>query len=182
MNKILAYTDGSAVVRGTCKGHGGFGTYFPDLYGGKRAYSLGFGQTKTGRMEILALYYAIKAIKTSHEKPLILKVYSDSEYVVKSFTEKRLERWIQAGWRNSSGVVKNRDLWEAVVDALNERRFLKLEMAHIRSHQVEKEKDPVKKAKLLEDPHVIGNMVADRLADYKRHKDLLYSDKIKNYE
>lgn len=182
MKVVLTYTDGSAVVRGKCKGHGGFGTYFPDFYGNKKAYSLGYSETKTGRMEIKALYYAIKAFYVNHKEPFILRVYSDSEYVVKSFTEKRLERWIQAGWRNTSGIVKNKDLWMAVIDALNERKFLKLEMVHIRSHQVEKEKDPVKKAELLRDPHIIGNMMADRLADYKRHKVLLESDKIQGYD
>ncbi len=55
---------------------------------------------------------------------------------------------------------------------------MKLEMIHIRSHQVEKEKDPVKKKQLMEDPNIIGNMVADRLADYKRHKQLRDSDNL----
>ena len=176
MNKIKAYTDGSAVVRGVAKGNGGFGTYFPDLYGFKAAFSLGFKTTKTGRMELLALYYAIIAIKKN--KRCILKVYSDSEYVVKSFTEGRLKKWIRAGWRNSSGDVKNQDLWSAIVDELAQRPVMIFQITHIRSHQVEKEKDPIKKKELMKDPHIIGNMVADRLADYKRHDVLLDSDKI----
>ena len=53
--KILAYTDGSAVASGKLKGHGGFGTYFPDLFGSKKAYSEGYLETKTGRMEQMAL-------------------------------------------------------------------------------------------------------------------------------
>lgn len=176
MRIVLAYTDGSAVVNGKNKGRGGFGTYFPDLDGEKKGYSLGFKNSKTGRMEISALYYAIIAMPLSSKNRVILRVYSDSEYVVKSFTLKRLEKWIQAGWRNSSGEVKNKQMWKTLLEALNRRKYLKLEMVHIRSHQVEKEKDPEKKALLLKDPHIIGNMVADKLADYKRHTILLEDD------
>lgn len=177
MNKIIAYTDGSAVVRGRAKGNGGFGTYFPDLYGSKAAFSLGFNNTKTGRMEVSALYYAITAIKKDHAVELI--VYSDSEYVVKSFSENRLWKWIDNGWRNSGGSVANIDLWKPIVQALKDRPSMKLTMKHIKSHQVEKEKDPYKKKVLMRDPNIIGNMMADRLADYKRHKTLLDSDKLK---
>ncbi len=177
--EIIAYTDGSAVVRGEMAGAGGFGTYFPKhLSGEAKAYSLGFKETKTGRMEISALYYAIASMPIKYNSKVVLIVYSDSEYVVKSFTENRLTKWIRNGWRNSSGNVKNRDLWEAVLTALNKRTYLTLEMRHIRSHQVEKEKDPIKKANLMKDPNIIGNMVADRLADYKRHEILINKDKI----
>ena len=177
MQQVIAYTDGSAVVRGKSKGHGGFGTYFPSLDGERKAFSLGFTDTKTGRMEITALYYAIDAIVSKEALKLI--VYSDSEYVVKSFTEGRLERWVKAGWKNSSGDVKNKDLWQAVRGALRSRPKLQLEMIHIRSHQVEKEKDKTKKSQLMKDPHIIGNLVADKLADYKRHKTMMSCDKIK---
>ena len=57
---------------------------------------------------------------------------------------------------------------------------MELEMIHIRSHQVEKMKDPAKKKALMQDPNIVGNMMADRLADYKRHAELLDSDKVNN--
>ena len=174
--ELIAYTDGSAVVKGKSKGNGGFGTYFPSLYGKPKAFSLGFKSTKTGRMEISALYYAITAVKEDY--PGYLKVYSDSEYVVKTFTENRLQKWINAGWKNTSGDVKNKDLWEAVKRELDARPNMTLEMIHIRSHQVEKEKDPMKKQELKANEHIIGNMMADKLADYKRHETLLNSDKV----
>lgn len=170
MRNIYVYTDGSAVVRGAMAGHGGFGTYFPNLFGEPKAFSKGFSYTKTGRMEITALLTAIKSIpKTSLEK-INLICYSDSEYVVKTFTENRLEKWIENNWTNSSGDVKNRDLWESVKKELGKRDFLTLEMRHIKSHQVEKCKDRNKKEELLKDPHIRGNMIVDKLADYKRHK------------
>lgn len=176
MARVTAYTDGSAVVKGKSKGNGGFGTYFPDLNGSKVAFSAGYKSTKTGRMELTALYFAITATEIDFKG--VLKVYSDSEYVVKSFTEQRLLKWIKNGWRNTSGEVKNLDLWKAIKKELDDRVDMTLEMEHIRSHQVEKEKDNNKKKELMMDPNIIGNMMADRLADYKRHNVLLDCDKI----
>lgn len=164
---IKAYTDGSAVVVGPKKGNGGFGTYFPDLFGSKQGFSAGFENTKTGRMEVMALYYAIVPFEV--DKNIHLKVYSDSQYVVKTFTEKRLEKWIRGNWISNGAQIKNVDLWIKVKEALDNRPNLKLELIHIKSHQVEKEKNPVAKAYLLLDPNIVGNMMADILADYKRH-------------
>lgn len=176
MTTILAYTDGSAVVVGPKKGRGGFGTYFPDLFGIQKGYSKGFENTKTGRMEVTALLYAIKAMPKKSEEKIILKVYSDSMYVVKTFTENRIARWIDSNWISYGAEIKNVDLWKSVLKELNSRPYLILSMHHIKSHQVEKEKNPVAKAKLLQDPNIIGNMMADQLADYKRHKTFKKSD------
>lgn len=170
MRRIIAYTDGSAVVVGPRKGQGGFGVYFPNFYGKPKALALGFSNTKTGRMEVSALLYAINAFYMNHEEEIELTVYSDSEYVVKSFTEGRLKKWIKNDWQSYGNLVKNIDLWKKVVLSLEYRPFLKLKMIHIKSHQVEKEKDPKKKALLKKDKHIIGNQMADFLADYKRHK------------
>lgn len=166
---IVAYTDGSASVAGSMKGMAGFGVYFPNLFGKQKAFSLGFEQGKTGEQEVLALLYAIRQIPKSPEVKK-LTVYSDSEYVVKTFTEGRLEKWRKADWTNTSGEVKNKDLWIKIHEELSKRSFLKLEMKHIRSHQVEKEKNAEKRELLLKDPHIIGNSIVDKLADYKRHK------------
>jgi ribonuclease HI len=130
-------------------------------------------------MEISALLYAILSTPKNYNEKVNLIVYSDSEYVVKSFTENRLAKWVSNNWINTSGKVKNKDLWEKLLYELGERKYLSLEMKHIRSHQVEKEKNPVAKAYLMQDPNIIGNMVADRLADYKRHEKLKESDNLK---
>lgn len=168
MREIFAYTDGSSVVNGKNKGRGGFGCYFPNFFGKERAYSQGFEQSKTGRMEVTALYYAVKAIPVNMSHNVKLIVYSDSEYVVKTFTENRIQKWIGDDWHNSSGKVKNADLWKKIIACLERRRSMKFEIRHIRSHQVEKAKSEEEKKKLLQNPHIIGNMKADKLADYKR--------------
>lgn len=173
MKEIFAYTDGSASVAGKLAGQGGFGTYFPDLFGKKKAFSLGFRKAKTGQMEVCALLYAIRAMPLKCLYPIKLSVYSDSEYVVKTFTESRLQKWMSNGWTNSSGEVANKELWISIVKELNLRGYLNLQMNHIRSHQVEKVKDIGEREKLLKNPHIIGNLMVDKLADYKRHTELL---------
>ena len=178
MKTIVAYTDGSAVIVGPNKGQGGFGTYFPDLFGVKKGYSKGYENTKTGRMEVTALYYAIKAMPLKSEEKIVLRVFSDSQYVVKTFTENRLQKWIANNWISYGSAIKNVDLWKAIIEERNKRDFLILNMVHIKSHQVEKEKNPETKKLLMQDPNIIGNMMADRLADYKRHKQLNKSDKL----
>lgn len=176
IKRVIAYTDGSASVAGKLAGQGGFGTYFPDLFGNRVAYSAGYKKAKVGQMEVCALLYAIRAMPVSYSNLIELQVYSDSEYVVKTFTENRLSKWIRDGWMNSSGEVKNKILWQSIKKELDRRKYMSLEMVHIRSHQVEKEKDPEKKELLRKNIHIQGNLVVDALADYKRHKNLLKED------
>jgi ribonuclease HI len=168
--EIVCYTDGSASVAGTLKGKGGFGTFFPDLFGKPKAFSIGFENAKVGEMEVLALLFAIRQMPKTE---VILNVYSDSEYVVKTFTENRLKKWKENGWTNTSGVVANKHLWILIDREILTRPLLKLELKHIKSHQVDKEKCPVKKKELMSDLHIIGNLMADKLADYKRHSNRL---------
>ena len=47
---------------------------------------------------------------------------SDSTYVVNCFRDRWWEGWQRNGWRNSKRQpVANRDLWEPLVDLVNER-------------------------------------------------------------
>ena len=69
-------------------------------------------------------------------------------------------------------------MWSEILLALGNRKYLTLEMKHIYSHQVEKEKDPIKKAALMKNLHIIGNIMADELAAYKEFDSYLDSDKL----
>lgn len=163
---LIAYTDGSAVVSGQNKGKGGYGVYFPDFDGQPKGLYQGFENTKTGRVEQMGLLAAIKSIPYESDKAITLKVFSDSQYVVKAFTDHRLDKWISNGWTNTSGKVKNRDLWEKILFELSARKsFLTLDINWIKGHQLDKEKDPKKLIELKKDPHVIGNAMADKLAE-----------------
>ncbi len=178
MEKILAYTDGSAVASGKLKGNGGFGTYFPNLLGERKAFALGYEDTKTGRMEIIALLYALRAIPENLECEL--EVYSDSQYVVKTFTEKRLQKWIKNKWLSYGNEIKNVDLWKKIIKELRLRPRMKLSMIWIKAHQIDKLKksETEKRKELLKDKHIVGNSVADKLADHKRHVKKLKTDKL----
>lgn len=176
MKTITAYTDGSAVVRGENKGKGGYGVYFPNFYGRSLGLSMGFENTKTGRVEQMALLAAIESFHINRQEEIVLEVYSDSQYVVKAFTDGRLKRWISNGWKNTTGNVKNRDLWEKILKALESRPFLTLDIKWIKGHQIDKEKDEARKEELRKDPHIIGNAMADRLADRWRKQEKLKQD------
>jgi ribonuclease HI len=64
------------------------------------------------KMELTAAVQGLQGLT----EPLPVIVISDSEYVVKSATE-RLENWKAAGWKNKEGPVKNRELWEQLDQA-----------------------------------------------------------------
>jgi ribonuclease HI len=67
-------------------------------------------------MEIRAALEAVTAL----DGPLI--VMSDSTYVVNCFRDRWWVGWLERGWVNSQRKpVANRDLWEPLVHAVNER-------------------------------------------------------------
>jgi len=67
-------------------------------------------------MEIKA---ALEAV-TSLDGPLV--VVSDSSYVVNCFRDRWWQGWLDRNWRNAQKKpVANRDLWEPLIHAVNER-------------------------------------------------------------
>lgn len=164
MDNIVAYTDGSAVVQGEFAGYGGYGVYFPNLFGEQKALSKGYTNTKTGRMEVSALLCAIKQMPLDYEGKLT--VYSDSQYVVKTFTEDRWIKWKRNNWKG----IKNVDLWEKVIHELM-LRPMSLGMVWQKGHVVDKY--PSRRKELLQCQNIRGNYIADKLADYKRHSNYI---------
>ncbi len=98
---ITIYTDGSS--KGN-PGPGGFGVLL--LYGQHRKeISKGFRKTTNNRMELWAVIAGLEAIT---KKELPVKIYSDSQYVVKAIKEGWLNTWMRT---NFKGGKKNPDLW-----------------------------------------------------------------------
>ena len=163
--KITAFTDGSAVASGKNKGLGGFGAVICE--GEKERYfSKGYSNTKTGRMEIMALLCVLNLVSDN----VSLLVYSDSQYVVNAFNKFWLKKWQKENWIKSTGEeVKNKDLWKKIQIQLDLKPNLRLIMQHIKGHQIDKAQKS-ERANLLTDPIIRGNAKADLLADYKRHK------------
>jgi ribonuclease HI len=101
---ITIYTDGS------CSPNPGFGGWAAILTGRKfiKIISAGEPQTTNNRMELMAAIEGLRALTVPSEVLII----SDSEYLVKGASE-WISGWYARGWKN----VKNRDLWEQLVDA-----------------------------------------------------------------
>lgn len=147
---INIFTDGSCDYRSRL---GGVGVYIcaPDYY---FVISKGYSDTTTSRMELRALLSAIMIFDKNDES--ICNIYSDSEYVVKTFTDNRFQKWDLI---NFSGI-KNVDLWKKIRHEISIRK-LRLKFHHIRGHQSG------------DDYFIMGNNIADKLANYKTKKEYI---------
>ena len=142
MSKILAYTDGSASTKNLKLG--GYGVFI-DCNENTYCYRQGFSNTKTGRMEIMAVITCLQKVT---DKLSILEIRSDSEYAVKCITEKRLWKWKKYDWFG----IKNRELIIQFYEEYIKFKFPP-KMEHIKGHTN------------FDDIHSLGNAVADKLAD-----------------
>lgn len=113
--KVTIYTDGSA--RGN-PGPGGYGTVllYVDSKGEthRREFSGGYAQTTNNRMEIMAAIVGLEALI----RPCEVDLYSDSQYLVRTFQEHWIDGWVRKGWkRGKNENVKNVDLWKRLLAA-----------------------------------------------------------------
>ena len=114
--KVEIYSDGSS--RGN-PGPGGFGTLlrYVDAQGQvhEKELSQGFAETTNNRMELLGAIGGFEALK----RPCVVDFYSDSQYVIKAFTDNWIDGWIRRGWKNAQKQpVKNVDLWKRLISAV----------------------------------------------------------------
>lgn len=63
------------------------------------------------RMEMTALLMGLRELK----RPSIVVVHTDSEYLMKPFTEGWMTKWIRRGWRK----VANDDIWREILVEYN---------------------------------------------------------------
>ena len=144
MNKIIAYTDGSATTKN--EKLGGFGVYIID---GQKEYFYrqGFSNTKTGRMELKAMIHCLQSIK---DKTRRIEIHSDSEYVVKCITERRLWKWKRNLWVGIKNIELIIQYYEEYI-----KFFIPPKVQHIKGHTG------------FEDSDSLGNQIVDELANYK---------------
>ncbi|MCA3244296.1 MAG: ribonuclease HI [Alphaproteobacteria bacterium] len=101
-----AYTDGA------CSGNPGPGgwAYLIKAGGQVREASGGAAATTNNQMELTAVIELLQSLPQPHA----LTIHTDSQYVLKGFTE-WLPGWRRKGWRTAQGKpVENRALWEAL--------------------------------------------------------------------
>ncbi len=106
--EVVIYTDGA------CEGNPGRGGYGAVMLWGEKRKELsgGFRNTTNNRMELLAVIEALAALN----QPCKVKVYSDSNYVVKAMNEGWAQNWRRNGWRNSQNKpTPNVDLWKRLL-------------------------------------------------------------------
>ena len=108
MKEVTIYTDGA------CSGNpgpGGWGAIL-EFKGVEKEISGFEAQTTNNRMELTAAYRALALLK----EPCIVKLYSDSAYLVNGFLQKWTVNWQKNGWKNSKKEpVLNSDLWKELI-------------------------------------------------------------------
>ena len=121
MKEVTIYTDGA------CSGNPGPGGWGAILIfqGKQKEFSGGAKNTTNNIMEMTAVIEALKMLK----EECIVKIYSDSAYVVNAFNENWIEGWIAKGWQNSKKEpVKNKELWKELISLTNKHKvtFIKV--------------------------------------------------------
>jgi ribonuclease HI len=112
MDQVTIYTDGA------CSGNPGPGGWAAILISGKQEKELcGHDpQTTNNRMELTAAIEALRALK----RPCQATIYSDSNYVIRCFTEGWMNAWKSRGWKRMERKGKrevlkpvlNVELWQ----------------------------------------------------------------------
>lgn len=125
MKEVAIYTDGA------CSGNPGPGGWAAVLIfdGNEKELSGNAPHTTNQRMELTAALESLKALKY----PCLVKLYSDSAYLINAFNQNWLNNWQANGWVNSKkDPVENQDLWRELLD-LN--RIHRIEWIKIAGHR-----------------------------------------------
>ncbi|MDD9900439.1 MAG: ribonuclease HI [Alphaproteobacteria bacterium] len=110
MKKVELFTDGA------CSGNPGPGGWAAILrYGAhEKEFSGGDPETTNNRMEMMAVIEGLRALKGACN----VTIYTDSRYVMDGVMQ-YMDNWKRNGWKTAARKdVKNRDLWEALDEAL----------------------------------------------------------------
>ena len=109
MKTVTLYTDGA------CSGNpgpGGWGAIL-EFQGVEKVLSGGESSTTNNRMELTAVIEGLSALK----EPCIVKLYSDSKYVIDGLSKGWAVSWRKNGWRKADKKpALNPDLWEKLLD------------------------------------------------------------------
>ena len=80
--------------------------------------------TTNNRMELTAVLEALRH-EPKEYRQLPLTVHTDSQYLVKAFTEGWLDNWQRKGWRTAKGKeVENKGLWQQLAALVQHRPAL----------------------------------------------------------
>lgn len=145
-DEIIVYTDGSSHGNGKRGSIAGYGVYWADpLYHRQNVAARLPGPVQTNnRAELTAILIAIRTLPDP-SRPL--HIYTDSRYAIQAIN-KWIVQWRANNWKTSTKKdVENRDLFEAIQDAINACRYRPV-LTYVRGHAGH-----------------YGNVMADKLAN-----------------
>jgi len=127
--EIIVFTDGSHMKpKNLC----GYGVHFPNGEFEDISKPFTKGEKTNQRAELYAIYKAIKII-SNQNKNYNIKIYTDSEYSIKSLTI-WIKNWKKNNWISSTGKpVMNQDIIHKI-DKLMGEHIGKIKFSHVRAH------------------------------------------------
>lgn len=124
-DRLLCFTDGGCLGGGGAVGAWAYliqPVNEPPVFASEAESS-----TTISRMELTALLRLLEAIEIGTP----LKVFCDSEYVVKGCNQWS-KNWVKNGWKtNAGGDVANQDLWEPLVQLFS---IHDIQLVHVNGH------------------------------------------------
>lgn len=114
--KKTARPDVTIFCDGGCRPNPGDGAWAAILRYGDKEKELTGGEraTTNNRMELTAVTRALEELKV----PCMVRIVTDSSYLMNAFMEKWIDKWKRNGWKTAAKEpVKNKELW-VVLDAL----------------------------------------------------------------
>lgn len=133
MKKIRVFTDGACSEN---PGPGGWAAVFC-LSDKNIVISGGQKNTTNNRMELLAVIKAIEKVisKRKRRANLIVEIHSDSAYVVNAIEKDWVLKWQKCKWKTTAKKdVKNRDLWEKLLELMNKESKMKIRFIKVKGH------------------------------------------------
>ena len=149
---LIIYTDGSLVKKGS-NIYCGYGIYFPNHEYKPISRKFTHEPITNNRAELYSILKSIiianiinlERIKNNQEPIKLVKIYSDSEYSVKTFNE-----WLPK-WKKNKKEYKNSDIINEISTLIDIVQF-KIIFTHVRAHTGKK------------DFHSLSNDIVDELA------------------
>lgn len=135
--KLVIYTDGSC--HNASNNRGGYGIYMKWGEWEQKISGGSFKNTTNNRMELLAVIVALESIHPGFKTEII----SDSQYVINSINKRWMYNWQRSGFKGR----KNADLWERLIDVMENFKDTDITFTWTRGHV-----------------GTLGNEIADRLA------------------
>ncbi len=114
------YCDGACIGNGSQNAPGGWGTIVIDPEGKETEFSDGVKGTTNNRMELSAAIAGLSAIP----RGAMVKLVSDSQYVINGLQKDWAKGWRRNGWHKSDGKpALNPDLWDQLLQLAEQRQM-----------------------------------------------------------